>query len=56
MAALETLATLHQSQSFQLFAQKWHNQLRLLLSILVTTGMRLEEDVAITWDRDNDTD
>ena len=41
---------------YKLFAHKWDSQVRLLLSILVTTGMRLEEAVALTWDRYNDTD
>ena len=41
---------------YKLFAHKWDSKMRLLLSILVTTGMRLEEAVALTRDRYNDTD
>jgi integrase len=40
----------------KIFNYEWDEQLRLLLSILVTTGMRLEEAVALTWDRYNDTE
>ena len=40
----------------QIFKHDWHKQERLLLSILVTTGMRLTEAASLTWERFNDTE
>ena len=39
-----------------IFKQDWEPQERLLLSILVTTGMRLTEAASLTWERYNDTE
>jgi integrase len=39
-----------------IFRQDWEPQERLLLSILVTTGMRLTEAASLTWERYNDTE
>lgn len=41
---------------YTIFQYPWTEDQRLLLAILVTTGMRLEEAVELTWDRYNDTD
>ncbi|MDA9911729.1 hypothetical protein N9D58_00380 [Planktomarina temperata] len=39
-----------------IFAHDWNSQDRLLLSILVTTGMRPSEAGNLTWERFNDTE
>jgi len=41
---------------YTIFQYPWTEDQRLLLAILVTTGMRLEEAVELTWERYNDTD
>ena len=41
---------------YLIFKQDWEPQERLLLSILVTTGMRLTEAASLTWERYNDTE
>ena len=41
---------------FTIFNYAWEPQERLLLSILVTTGMRLTEAASLTWERYNDTE
>lgn len=40
-----------QDELFSLFAQQMNAQDRLLLSILIATGMRLDEAALLTWDR-----
>ena len=41
---------------FEIFNYDWAEQEYLLLSILVTTGMRLNEATSLTWERFNDTE
>ena len=41
---------------YLIFKHNWEPQERLLLSILVTTGMRLTEAASLTWERFNDTE
>jgi integrase len=41
---------------FETFNYDWAEQEYLLLSILVTTGMRLNEATSLTWERFNDTE
>ena len=41
---------------FTIFNHNWEPQERLLLSIMITTGMRLNEAGTLTWDRFNDTE
>ena len=41
---------------FTVFHHNWEPQERLLLSIMITTGMRLNEAGTLTWDRYNDTE
>ena len=41
---------------YELFRYDWDEELRLLLALLVATGMRLEKAVELTWDRFNDTE
>jgi integrase len=41
---------------FTIFKHNWEPQERLLLSIMITTGMRLNEAGTLTWDRFNDTE
>ena len=41
---------------YLIFKHDWESQERLLLSILVTTGMRLTEAASLTWERFNDTE
>jgi integrase len=41
---------------FTIFRHNWEPQERLLLSIMITTGMRLNEAGTLTWDRYNDTE
>ena len=41
---------------FTIFNYNWEPQERLLLSIMITTGMRLNEAGTLTWDRFNDTE
>ena len=41
---------------FDIFNHNWEPQERLLLSIMVTTGMRLNEVGTLTWERFNDTE
>ena len=41
---------------FTIFNYDWEPQERLLLSIMITTGMRLDEAGMLTWERFNDTE
>ena len=41
---------------YEVFRYDWDEELRVLLALLVVTGMRLEEAVELTWDRFNDTE
>jgi integrase len=41
---------------YVIFKHDWEPQERLLLSMLVTTGMRLTEAASLTWERFNDTE
>ena len=41
---------------YEVFRYDWDEELRLLLALLVVTGMRLEEAVELTWERFNDTE
>ena len=41
---------------FEIFNYDWAEQEYLLLSILITTGMRLNEATSLTWERFNDTE
>lgn len=41
---------------YEVFRYDWDEELRLLLALLVVTGMRLEEAVELTWDRFNATE
>ena len=41
---------------FTIFNYDWKPQERLLLSIMITTGMRLDEAGMLTWERFNDTE
>ena len=45
-----------QEELFTIFNYKWKPQERLLLSIMITTGMRLNEAGSLTWERYNDTE
>jgi integrase len=41
---------------YEVFRYDWDKESRLLLALLVATGMRLEEAVELTWDSFNDTE
>ena len=45
-----------QEELFTIFNYDWKPQERLLLSIMMTTGMRLDEAGMLTWERFNDTE
>ena len=45
-----------QEELFTIFNYDWEPQERLLLSIMITTGMRLDEAGMLTWERFNDTE
>ena len=46
---------LSEEELFLLFSHDWDEQEYLLLSLLITTGMRLNEACMLTWERFNDT-
>ena len=51
----EKLLPLSEEELFLLFSHDWDEQEYLLLSLLITTGMRLNEACMLTWERFNDT-
>ena len=51
----EKFLPLSEEELFLLFSHDWDEQEYLLLSLLITTGMRLNEACTLTWERFNDT-
>jgi len=51
----EKFLPLSEEELFLLFSHDWDEQEYLLLSLLITTGMRLNEACMLTWERFNDT-
>ena len=51
----EKWLALSEEELFLLFNHDWEDQEYLLLSLLITTGMRLNEACTLTWERFNDT-
>ena len=51
----EKWLALSEEELFLVFNHDWEDQEYLLLSLLITTGMRLNEACTLTWERFNDT-
>lgn len=51
----EKWLALSEEELFLVFNYDWEDQEYLLLSLLITTGMRLNEACTLTWERFNDT-